>query len=109
MLNRLLLITCYWWLHAESTTTKLRVIGFADSVGDNDTNYKLGLKRANAVIESLINTFGIDINRMIADSQGENNLLANEEQKLKFQVTSDGLTQTKGFRSLNRRVEFIIE
>ncbi|MAZ58346.1 MAG: hypothetical protein CMP56_02920 [Flavobacteriales bacterium] len=88
---------------------RLRVIGFADSVGATETNYKLGLKRANAVIECLINTFGVDINRMIADSQGENNLLANENQKITFKVTQDGLTQTKGFKSLNRRVEFIIE
>ncbi|MDC0189545.1 OmpA family protein, partial [Flavobacteriales bacterium] len=88
---------------------KLRVIGFADSVGSTDNNYKLGLKRANAVIESLVNTFSIDINRMIADSQGENNLLANESEKMKLQTTSDGLSQTKSFKSLNRRVEFIIE
>ena len=88
---------------------KLRVIGFADSDGSTESNYKLGLKRANAVIESLVNTFGIDINRMIADSQGENNLLANENQKMNFQVTSDGLTKTKDFKSLNRRVQFIIE
>ncbi|MBF26180.1 MAG: hypothetical protein CMP49_06715 [Flavobacteriales bacterium] len=88
---------------------KLRVIGFADSVGSTDSNYKLGLKRANAVIESLVNTFGIELERMIADSQGENNLLANEDQKMQFKVTSDGLTQTKNFKSLNRRVQFIIE
>ena len=88
---------------------KLRVVGFADSVGSTESNYKLGLKRANAVIESLVNTFGIDLDRMIADSQGENNLLANEDQKMKFQVTSDGLMQTKNFKSLNRRVQFIIE
>ena len=78
-------------------------------MGSDEANYKLGIKRANAVIESLVNTFGIDLNRMIADSQGEKNLLANEEQKIKFTVSQDGLTQTKGFRSLNRRVEFIIE
>ena len=88
---------------------KLRVIGFADSVGSTESNYKLGLKRANAVIESLVNTFGIELERMIADSQGENNLLANEDQKMQFKVTSDGLTQTKNFKSLNRRVQFIIE
>ena len=88
---------------------KLRVIGFADSVGSTEANYQLGLTRANAVIESLVNTFGIDINRMIADSQGENNLLANEEQQVKVKVSSDGLSQTTNFRSLNRRVQFIIE
>ena len=87
----------------------LRVIGFADSDGSNEVNYKLGLKRANAVIESLVNTFGIDLDRMIADSQGENNLLANEEQKMQFTTTTDGLKRTKGFKSLNRRVQFIIE
>jgi OOP family OmpA-OmpF porin len=86
---------------------KLRVIGFADSVGDSEANYKLGLSRANAVIEILINTFSIDINRLIADSQGENNLLANEKVKLKLK---DGLrSNSDGTRFLNRRVEFIIE
>jgi len=88
---------------------KLRVIGFADSVGSTEANYQLGLTRANAVIESLVNTFGIDINRMIADSQGENNLLANEDQQIKVKISSDGLSQTTNFRSLNRRVQFIIE
>ena len=88
---------------------KLRVIGFADSDGSTERNYQLGLKRANAVIESLVNTFGIDLDRMIADSQGENNLLANEDQKMQFKETSDGLIRTKGFKSLNRRVQFIIE
>jgi len=88
---------------------QLRVIGFADSVGSSDSNYKLGLKRSNAVIDCLINTFGINSERMIADSKGENNLLANENQQIKFNVTQDGMTQTKGFKSLNRRVEFIIE
>ena len=86
---------------------KLRIIGFADSVGSSDANYKLGLKRANAVIEILINTFSIDINRLIADSQGENNLLANEQKKLNLK---DGLrSNSDGTRFLNRRVEFIIE
>ncbi|RPG60499.1 MAG: OmpA family protein [Flavobacteriales bacterium TMED191] len=86
---------------------KLRVIGFADSVGASDANYKLGLKRANAVIEILINTFSIDLNRLIADSQGENNLLANEQKKLNLR---DGLrSNVDGTRFLNRRVEFIIE
>ena len=88
---------------------KLRVIGFADSDGSTDKNYKLGLQRANAVIESLVNTFGIDLDRMIADSQGENNLLANEEQKMSFNSNSDGVKGTKTFKSLNRRVQFIIE
>ena len=74
-----------------------------------DKNYKLGLQRANAVIESLVNTFGIDLDRMIADSQGENNLLANEEQKMSFNSNSDGVKGTKTFKSLNRRVQFIIE
>ena len=94
---------------ANSEEEKGEVAELDDFVGSSENNYKLGLKRANAVIESLVNTFSIDINRLIADSQGENNLLANESQKMKFQTTSDGLSQTKSFKSLNRRVEFIIE
>ena len=49
------------------------------------------------------------MNRMIADSQGENNLLANEDQQIKVKISSDGLSHTTNFRSLNRRVQFIIE
>ena len=87
----------------------LRVIGYADAVGSTDSNYKLGIKRANAVIESLVNTFGIDINRMIADSQGENNPLTKDGAKMQSGVTTDGLAKTQNVSGLNRRVQFIIE
>jgi len=87
----------------------LRVIGYADAVGSTESNYKLGIKRANSVIESLVNTFGIDINRMVADSQGENNPLTKDGAKMQSGVTTDGLAKTQNFSGLNRRVQFIIE
>tara|TARA_B110000444_G_scaffold209361_1_gene204170 strand:- start:62 stop:1399 length:1338 start_codon:yes stop_codon:yes gene_type:complete len=87
----------------------LRVIGYADAVGSSDANYKLGIKRANGVIESLVNTFGISIDRMIADSQGENSPLTQDGAKMQSGITSDGLTKTQNVSGLNRRVQFIVE
>ena len=87
----------------------LRVIGYADAVGSSDANYKLGIKRANGVIESLVNTFGLSIDRMIADSQGENSPLTQDGAKMQSGITSDGLTKTQNVSGLNRRVQFIVE
>jgi OOP family OmpA-OmpF porin len=93
----------------ENPSYVLRVIGYADAVGSNDANYKLGIKRANAVIESLVNTFGLSIDRMIADSQGENNPLTVDGATMQSGITGDGLAKTKNVSGLNRRVQFIVE
>ena len=87
---------------------KLRVIGYADSVGSENSNYKLALKRANAVIDNLSSIFGISKSRMVADSKGEQQPLVDENKSIVIDG-GDGTQVSKNLSNINRRVEFIIE
>jgi len=68
---------------------KLRVIGYADTVGNSANNHKIALRRANAVIDALSNMFSIDASRLTAESKGEDAPLANESMKV-TETTADG-------------------
>ena len=70
-------------------TYKLKVIGFADTVGNSANNHKIALRRANAVIDALSNMFSIDSARLTAESKGEDAPLANESVKI-TETTADG-------------------
>ena len=87
---------------------KLRVIGYADSVGNSENNNKIALRRANAVIDALVNMFSIDASRLSAESKGEDAPLANESVKVS-ETTSDGQVISNNLSRMNRRVEFVIE
>ena len=87
---------------------KLRVIGYADSVGNSENNNKIALRRANAVIDALVNMFSIDASRLSAESKGEDAPLANESIKVS-ETTSDGQVISNNLSRMNRRVEFVIE
>ena len=69
---------------------KYRVIGYADKTGSKKYNQKLGLKRANAVIEHLATVYGIEKSRLEAGSAG----------------ADEPLSKTKSYYSTNRRVDF---
>jgi len=92
----------------KNPTFKLRVIGYADSIGSENNNYKLALKRANAVIDNLSSIFGISKSRMIADSKGENEPLVDEKKSIILDG-GDGAQVSKNLSNINRRVEFVIE
>jgi len=92
----------------KNPTFKLRVIGFADSVGSEGNNYRLALKRANAVIDNLSSIFGISKSRMIADSKGEEEPLVDENKNIILDG-GDGAQISKNLSNINRRVEFVIE
>ena len=47
---------------------KVRLKGFFDFNGLESYNIKLDEKRANAVIQILVNIFGVDLNRMVIDT-----------------------------------------
>lgn len=87
---------------------KLRVIGYADSVGNADNNLKIALRRANAVIDALVNMFSVDASRLAAESKGEDAPLANETVKVS-ETTADGQVISNNLSRMNRRVEFVIE
>jgi len=89
-------------------TYKLRVIGYADSVGNSENNHKVALLRANAVIDALNNMFSVDASRLTAESKGEDAPLANESVKV-TETTADGQVISNSLTRMNRRVEFVIE
>ena len=69
---------------------KLKVIGHTDKVGSNTLNDKLGMERAKAVADVLINEYKIDKNRISVISKGKNQPRSNNDDD-------------------NRRVEFALE
>ena len=83
---------------ATITTEKnwyvLRVDGFTDSLGSDDYNIKLGLRRAIAVASYMVTNNGIDPSIVFVKSSGENEPIATNE-------TEEG-------RSLNRRAEIVL-
>jgi len=87
---------------------KLRVIGYADTVGNSENNHKIALRRANTVIDALVNMFSVDASRLTAESKGEDAPLADETMKV-TETTADGQVISNSLTRMNRRVEFVIE
>ncbi|EOZ8645345.1 OmpA family protein [Acinetobacter baumannii] len=56
------------------------IVGHTDSIGKKSYNYKLGLKRANAVKRWLVNQ-GIDAKRIDTSSKGETSPIASNKTK----------------------------
>ncbi len=83
----------------ENPNAVIEVIGYADASGKADYNYKLALKRAQAVKDYLIN-HGARPNQVKAVSFGEENPIAKNR-------NPDGSWNPEGQR-YNRRVEFRI-
>lgn len=72
----------------------LRVDGFTDSLGSEDYNVKLGLRRAVSVASHMVTNNGIDPAIVFVKSSGENDPIASNE-------TEEG-------RTLNRRAEIVL-
>jgi len=83
---------------------KLNVIGYTDNVGNAKFNKKLGLKRANAVINYLVLNYNIDADRLFSKTKGE-------EDPLSTLTTIDNLavnSVVNPLSEINRRVDFEI-
>ena len=87
---------------------KLKVIGYADAVGNSENNHKIALRRATNVIDALSTMFSIDASRLSAESKGEDAPLANESVNV-TETTADGQVISNNLTRMNRRVEFVIE
>lgn len=72
----------------------LRVDGFTDSIGSEDYNIKLGLRRAVSVASYMVTNNGIDPSIVFVKSSGENSPIASNE-------TEEG-------RAMNRRAEIVL-
>jgi adhesin transport system outer membrane protein len=75
----------------ENPSIRAQVHGHSDSVGSEEYNQSLSLRRATAVRYSLINTYGINADRLEAIGHGESEPLAENS--------------TRVGRAQNRRVE----
>jgi outer membrane protein OmpA-like peptidoglycan-associated protein len=72
----------------------VRVIGHTDSNGEPDANRRLSLKRAQAVRDYLVGTFGFDRKRFEVDGRGEDEPTTSND--------------TPGGRRANRRVDVFV-
>jgi len=78
----------------DNPTIRVEIQGHTDSKGSDEYNLTLSDKRAWAVVNYLVQNFGIAMNRLTAKGYGEARPIA----------TND----TDSGRALNRRVEFVI-
>ena len=77
----------------QDASISLKIVGHTDADGNEESNLKLSKKRAEAVMNALINIYKMSSDRLTADGMGESQPVGDNN-------TSDG-------KSLNRRVEFI--
>lgn len=85
----------------------LQVIGHADSHGEVYANHQLGLNRAEEVISHLVDVYGIDRARLVADSRGETQPLALTP-AIQVEIEGRGITLDDYLSEINRRVDFEI-
>jgi len=89
----------------SNTDIKLKVIGHTDNVGNAKVNKRLGLKRANAVINYLVLNYNVAADRLIATTKGEDEPLSAVPQ-----IVNDveGGESVNRLAEINRRVDFEI-
>jgi outer membrane protein OmpA-like peptidoglycan-associated protein len=77
----------------ENTNVKIKIVGHTDADGNDAANLDLSKRRALAVKNELVKTFGIDASRIETDGKGE--------------VQPVAANDTPSNKALNRRVEFL--
>ncbi len=76
---------------------KMVISGYCDDRGSLSYNLKLSERRCQAVLEAMVNEFGIDASRFSTDPKGETELLS-DTQNMKI----------KGLHMANRRVDLLM-
>lgn len=79
----------------KDVSTPVKIIGHTDSDGDETSNQKLSLQRAEAVKAVLVKQYGIDESKLTTEGRGE-------AQPIASNTNAEGKAQ-------NRRVEFIFK
>lgn len=77
----------------ENPEVRVRIVGHTDADGDDNSNLNLSKQRAEAVKNSLVQDFGIELSRFETDGKGES-------QPVDKNTTPEG-------KANNRRVKFI--
>ncbi|MEO0071129.1 MAG: carboxypeptidase regulatory-like domain-containing protein [candidate division WOR-3 bacterium] len=78
----------------ENPTIRVEIQGHTDNVGSDEYNQRLSEKRAQAVVNYLVQEMGVESSRLFAKGYGESRPKASND-------TPEG-------RALNRRVEFVV-
>jgi outer membrane protein OmpA-like peptidoglycan-associated protein len=78
----------------ENPTIRVEIQGHTDNIGTAAYNDKLSLRRAQAVVDYLVGTLGVDPGRLTAKGYGLTRPVASDE--------------TREGRAQNRRVEFLV-
>jgi len=89
----------------SNPSIKLKVVGHTDNVGNAKFNKKLGLKRANAVINYLVLNYNVAADRLIATTKGEDEPLSAVTQIANNLETGKSVNR---LAEINRRVDFEI-
>ena len=78
----------------RSSTGRVRIIGHMDTSGDEEATRRLSLRRAQAVLDYLVETYGLDPSRFTVEGKGDSEPVA--------------LSTTPSGRRANRRVELLL-
>ncbi len=81
----------------KSPELRIRIVGYCDARGSVEYNLKLSMRRCNAVLDVLVNDYGISKDRFQIDPKGESDLLS-DTNKLK----------PRGLHLVNRRVDLFM-
>ncbi len=81
----------------NDSTIRIMITGYCDARGTDDYNYRLSLRRCNAVLDVLVHDYGISKDRFLIEPKGESELLS-DTNKLK----------PRGLHMVNRRVDLFM-
>jgi len=81
----------------NDSTIRIRIVGYCDTRGSDDYNYRLSQRRCNAVLDVLVHDYGISKDRFQIEPMGEKDLLS-DTNKLK----------PRGLHMVNRRVDLFM-
>ena len=81
----------------ENKDERVLVQGYCDERGSDDYNVKLSQRRCDAVIDVLVNDYGIDRNRFETEPRGETDLLSDTKE-----------LAPGGVHMVNRRVDIFL-
>jgi outer membrane protein OmpA-like peptidoglycan-associated protein len=81
----------YGQIVAMNASSRFRIVGYTDNVGDRDYNIRLSRGRARAIVNFFVETYGLSPNQFVYDGKGPDQPIAPND-------TEEG-------RSLNRRAE----
>ncbi len=81
----------YGQIVAMNRNSRFRIIGHTDDVGDRDYNIALSKRRARAIVDFFVETYGLSRNQFVYDGKGP-------DQPIASNATEEG-------RAMNRRAE----